>query len=159
MNTFLIILAFILIIVGIIGSFVPILPGPPLAWAGFFVASFSSFVNISTTVLIVTAIITIALSIFDYIFPSLNVRRKGGSKQSERAAFIGGIIGIFFGPWGIILFPFIGALLGEMLLNGSNLNQSLSIAIHSFIGFILSTGLKLIWASWLCVWLIIKLIF
>ncbi len=157
MNILLIVLAFLFILIGIIGSFVPILPGLPLAWVGILTASFSALVNISTTFLVVTALITIAVSIFDYILPSLNVRKKGGSKQSEKAAFIGGIIGVFFGPWGIILFPFIGAFLGELILNGNKISPSLNIAMHAFIGFILSTGLKLIWASYLGIWLVIKL--
>lgn len=158
MNIFLIILAFILILIGIAGSFVPVLPGPPLAWVGILVASFSSFIDISTNFLIISALITISLTIFDYILPSLNVRKKGGSKEGEKAAFWGGIIGVFFGPWGIIIFPFLGAFLGELILNGSKANHALNIAMHAFIGFILSTGLKLIWGSYLGVWLVMKLI-
>lgn len=157
MSTFLIVLAFILIQVGIAGSFVPVLPGPPLAWVGILVASFSSFIDISIRFLIITALITIALTIFDYILPSLNVRKKGGSKVGEKAAFWGGIIGIFFGPWGIILFPFLGAFLGELILNGSKVNHALNIAFYAFMGFILSTGLKLIWGSYLGLWLMMKL--
>lgn len=154
MDIVLIIIAFILVIVGIIGSIVPALPGPPIGWVGLLIATFTRFVDFSPLFLIITAIITLLLTYYDYILPSLVVRKKGGTKYGERGAFLGAIIGMFFGPWGVLIGPFVGAFLGEVIKSRGGINRSFSIAFSSFLGFILSIGFKLIWAMIMMILLI-----
>lgn len=114
MDILLLIIAGLLLLAGLAGSFLPVLPGPPLSWVGLLIASFSTHVNFSAVFLIITANITLVLTVFDYVMPGLAVKKKGGSKAGERGALAGGIIGMFMGPFGIIIGPFIGALIGEL---------------------------------------------
>ena len=109
----------LLLLAGFLGTFVPILPGAPLAWAGLLAAHFSIYNDISILCLIITGVIAVLVSIADNIFPVTMTKKFGGSKYATTGATIGLIIGFFTGPWGIILGPFLGALVGE-LADGMN---------------------------------------
>ena len=134
----------ILLLAGFLGTFVPILPGAPLAWAGLLAAHFSIYNDISILCLIITGVIAVLVSIADNIFPVTMTKKFGGSKYATTGATIGLIIGFFTGPWGIILGPFLGALVGE-LINKEGRNEGvLKAAFGAFMGFLLGTGLKMI---------------
>lgn len=154
MDIILLILAVLAILIGIAGCFLPVLPGPPIAWLGLLLLDFTKYAEFSLTLLITTAIITVLITLFDFFLPSLATRKFGGSKAGERGAFAGTLVGIFLGPPGIILGPFIGALLGEIISDPSNTQGALRAAIGSFMGFILSTGIKLIWCIMLAWWFV-----
>ena len=109
------IVAGLLLLLGFLGTFVPVLPGAPLAWAGLLAAYFSDFTDISLLWLVITAVIAVFVSIADNIFPVAMTKKFGGSKYATTGATIGLIIGFFTGPWGIILGPFFGALVGEWI--------------------------------------------
>ena len=134
----------LLLLAGFLGTFVPILPGAPLAWAGLLAAHFSIYNDISILCLIITGVIAVLVSIADNIFPVTMTKKFGGSKYATTGATIGLIIGFFTGPWGIILGPFFGALVGE-LINKEGRNEGvLKAAFGAFMGFLLGTGLKMI---------------
>ena len=134
----------LLLLAGFLGTFVPILPGAPLAWAGLLAAHFSIYNDISILCLIITGVIAVLVSIADNIFPVTMTKKFGGSKYATTGATIGLIIGFFTGPWGIILGPFLGALVGE-LINKEGRNEGvLKAAFGAFMGFLLGTGLKMI---------------
>ena len=133
----------LLLLAGFLGTFVPILPGAPLAWAGLLAAHFSIYNEISILCLIITGLIAVLVSIADNIFPVTMTKKFGGSKYATTGATIGLIIGFFTGPWGIILGPFFGALVGE-LINKEGRNEGvLKAAFGAFMGFLLGTGLKM----------------
>ena len=138
------VVAGILLLVGFIGTFVPVLPGAPLAWAGLLAAYFSEFNDISLLWLIITAVIAVFVSIADNIFPVAMTKKFGGSKYATTGATIGLIIGFFTGPWGIILGPFLGALIGEFINKEGRNEGVLKAAFGAFMGFLLGTGLKMI---------------
>ena len=138
------IVAGILLLVGFIGTFVPVLPGAPLAWAGLLVAFFSEYNDISIACLIVTAVIAVIVSVADNFLPATMTKKFGGSKYATTGATIGLIIGFFTGPWGIILGPFLGALLGEFINKGGKSEGVFKAAFGAFMGFLLGTGLKMI---------------
>ena len=150
METFLIILAIILALVGIAGSVVPGLPGPPLSWAALLVLSFTSVDNFSATFLFITAGIAAVITVLDYVVPSLSTKKFGGSKAGIWGCNIGlviSIIGLPFGPQGllgVIAWPFVGALVGE-LLSGKASKQAFRAAWGAFLGFLTGTGLKLVY--------------
>ena len=100
------IVAGLLLLLGFLGTFVPVLPGAPLAWAGLLAAYFSEYTDISILCLIITAVIAVVVSVVDNIFPIAMTKKFGGSKYATTGATIGLIIGFFTGPWGIILGPF-----------------------------------------------------
>lgn len=159
MSVTLLIIAIICLIVGILGSFLPVLPGPPISWLALLLVNFTDYGHFSNSFLIITAAITLFLTLLDYILPSIAVRKKGGTKAGEKGATAGALLGMFFGPLGIIIGPFIGALAGEIIANPANTDQAFRIALSSFTGFLLSTGIKFIWCLMLAFWFIREVAF
>jgi hypothetical protein len=148
-----IILGCILLIVGILGSFLPILPGPPLAWIALLIQQFREEKPFTTTFLLIWALVTAAVLLLDYYVPIWGTKKLGGSKAGMWGATIGLIIGIFFlPPIGIILGPFIGAVIGE-LINGKEFSIAMKSGFGSFLGFIagvvMKTGITLIMGFYL----------
>ena len=133
MNLFLIILAFICLLLGLAGSVVPALPGVPLSFLGLLILHWTENVEFTATFLWVWAGITVLTLVADYFIPAWGVW----------GTTIGLVIGLFFGPWGIVLGPFVGALVAE-LIAGKQSHEALKAALGSFIGFLMDTLLKVI---------------
>ena len=133
----------LLMIGGIAGCILPILPGPPLAYAGLLLLHFTDKVVFSTTQLVSWLIIVVVLQIVDYITPFLGSKYSGGTDFGNRGCIAGTLLGLFFMPWGIIFGPFIGAVAGE-ILGGRDLAHAIKAGIGSLIGFLLGTLLKVI---------------
>lgn len=134
----------VLLLIGIIGCVIPVLPGVPLAWAGLFVSYFSAYTDITVRSLIITGVIAAAVTVFDFISPALFTKTWGGSRAGTIGSTIGIFAGLFMGPLGVIAGPFVGALIGEMIHDSSDMRTCLRAAAGSFIGFLLGTGIKLI---------------
>ena len=134
----------ILLLIGFVGTVVPVIPGAPLAWAGLLLSYFSSYTHSSIVMLVITGIFAIAVSIMDNIFPAILTKQSGGSKAGIIGCTIGLVIGMFFGFPGILLGPFLGALFGELLHNSEDSSNALKAAFGTFKGFLLGTGLKMI---------------
>lgn len=144
MDIILIIISFLFILLGLIGSFLPILPGPPLSWIGLLLLYFTKSIQLSTTLIIITGVIAIIIFIMDYIIPAIGAKKFGGSKAGIIGTFIGLIVGLIAPiPGGIIIGPFIGAFIGEML-HKNNSKMAFKAAIGSFVGFLTSTLIKFI---------------
>ncbi|MCQ2294307.1 MAG: DUF456 domain-containing protein [Bacteroidales bacterium] len=151
MNTFLLILAFVLAVVGILGSIVPGLPGPPLSWAGLIVMHLTQSISFTMSMLIITCAFAVIITVLDYVIPSISTKKFGGSKAGVWGCNIGliiSIIGLPFGPQGllgVVFWPFLGAFLGETL-NHKPTKEALRAAWGAFMGFLCGTGLKLAYA-------------
>ncbi|MFC0603115.1 DUF456 domain-containing protein [Winogradskyella pulchriflava] len=157
MEIFLVLIALLLMILGIIGSFLPVLPGPLTSWAGLLVLHFTEGVQLSQTFLISTLLIAIFIYVLDYIIPAIGTKRFGGSKAGMIGTTLGLIIGILSPiPFGIIIGPFVGALIGEMI-HRNDIEKALKAAFGSFLGFIASTFLKFIVAIIFLGFFILKL--
>lgn len=162
MNTVLIILAFVCLAVGILGSIIPGLPGPPISWVGLLLASLTPWVGCSTTLLVVTAVLALIITVLDYVVPSLSTKRNGGSKYGIWGCNIGlviSIIGLPFGPQGllgVIFWPFAGALVGEFI-KSREMGPALKAAWGAFLGFLTGTLLKLVYCVALLVVVIVGL--
>ncbi|HHT61404.1 MAG: DUF456 domain-containing protein [Paludibacteraceae bacterium] len=146
MDTVLIILAGICLLVGWIGSFVSILPGVPLSYIGIVLLQLTDKVDFSWTFLLVWLVVVIVVQLLDSFLPIYYAQKKGGSKWAVWGSVIGCFIGFFFTPIGILLGTFLGAVVGE-LLSGKGMEVSLKAGLGTFVGFLLSIGLKLIVAS------------
>ena len=144
MDFVLLFFGFILILVGIIGAFLPILPGPIASWAGLLLLYLTKTIPQDWRFLGVTLAIAIIIFLIDYIIPALGTKKFGGSKYGIYGTTIGLIVGLFFGPFGIILGPFLGALIGELMHDSADSKRAMRAAMGSFIGFLFSTGLKFI---------------
>jgi uncharacterized protein YqgC (DUF456 family) len=136
------ILGFILILIGLLGSFLPLLPGPPISYAGLLLLHYFGHARSSNMLLIVFAVLVVLLVLLDYLLPIWTTKKYGGSKAGQWGATIGVLFGIFLGPWGIILGPLVGAYLGELIL-GRNNKDAWQSAKGAFMGFLLGTGLKI----------------
>jgi uncharacterized protein YqgC (DUF456 family) len=144
MDIFLLILGIIFMIIGILGCILPVIPGPPLSFIGLLFLHFTEFANYTTTFLVFFAVLAVIVTILDYFVPIWGTKRFGGSKYGSWGATIGVVLGLFlFPPIGIILLPFVGAVIGESI-KGSEFQSSLRAGAGSFLGFLMGTGLKLI---------------
>ncbi|MHC5200851.1 DUF456 domain-containing protein [Myroides sp. LJL119] len=144
MEYFLLLLSIFLLLLGIIGSILPALPGLPLSWFGIVSLYFVKDMQISPTILWITLIITIAITILDYVIPAQGTKHFGGSKYGIWGTNIGLVLGLFIPPIGFILGPFIGAFIGEIIYDSSKPNRALKAAIGSFLGFLASTFIKVV---------------
>ena len=147
MDTLLIILALVFGIVGLLGAVLPALPGAPLSYIGLLLLLPCEGADISSIALWVTGIFLAIVSILDYIAPAWLTNLSGGGKQATRGSMAGLIAGLFFfPPIGLIVGPFVGAFIGE-LMEGSSKGKALKVALMSFVGFLLTTGLKIIYSG------------
>lgn len=147
MDIFLIVMAALLMVLGILGSFLPILPGPITSWFGFLLLNFSNLIEITNKFLIITFIIALLIWVLDYFIPAIGAKKFGGSKYGMIGTTLGLVIGLIAPiPGGIIIGAFLGALIGE-LYNKSDSDTALKAAFGSFLGFITSTFLKFVVAA------------
>jgi len=143
MDIFLLILAGLCMLLAIVGSILPGLPGVPLAYVGLWIAQASERVDFSWQTLAVWGVVTVLVSVLDYVVPAWGTKHFGGSKAGVWGSTIGVFIGLFFGPLGVILGPLVGAIIGEMF-QGKELQEALRAGWGSFLGILLGTVLKLI---------------
>lgn len=159
MTTFWIVIAVILGVVGILGSILPALPGPPLSWVGLLIMYFLKGTNgagdpMSTKFLIVWLVITTVVVIIDYVVPAWFTRLTGGSKYAGWGAMVGLFVGMIVPPIGIIVGSLAGAFIAELMLGEKGAGDSIKSALGAFLGFLFGTGIKLI-ASGLMLYYII----
>jgi len=148
-----IVLGFLLLIVGIIGCILPVLPGQVLSWGSLLILQLMSPPPFSAKFIFTWALITAAVTLFDYVVPIWGTKKLGGTRKGIWGATLGLIAGIFvfpflgivigpFGVIGIILGPFAGAYIGESM-GGAESRTAFKAAIGSFLGFLAGTALKL----------------
>lgn len=151
MDILLLLLGFILCLVGIVGSLLPVLPGPPISWVGLLLLYLTSIVPTNYWILVSTLAVAIIISVLDYVIPAAGTKRYGGSKAGAIGTTVGLIAGIIAPiPLGFLIGPFLGAFIGEFFFNNSTSGKALKAAYGSFLGFLASTFMKFIIA---CVFL------
>lgn len=144
MDILFLILGFFFILLGFLGSFLPILPGPPLSWVGLLFLYLTDAVPMSWTFLGITLAVAILIFILDYVIPAVGTKKFGGTKYGMIGTTVGLLVAIFFpilGPFGIVIWPFVGALVGE-LMNKADKQTATKAAFGSFLGFLTGTFMK-----------------
>ena len=136
-------IAVLLSLTGIVGAIAPALPGPPLSFASLLMVYFTCPGTISTELLIWMLVLTIIVSVLDYVAPIWLTKVGGGSKAAIWGSTLGLIAGLFFMPIGLIVGPLAGAFFGEMT-NNSSVGKATRVALMSFVSFLLTTGAKLV---------------
>ena len=155
MDALLLIPGFILILVGLVGCIIPIIPGPPISYAGLLLMHFTKAIQYEQKFLLIWAGLVIAVTLLDFYTPIWGTKKFGGTKRGTWGATIGLLLGlVFFPPIGIIVGPFLGAVAGE-LTAGKDSNAALRSGFGSFLGFLTGTLLKLI-ASGMMTWYFAK---
>jgi len=139
MDLLLLTLGFICMIIGILGSFLPVLPGLFSCWIGLLLLYLTDAVKNNYWVLGITFVIMIVISILDYIIPAQGTKRFGGSSYGVWGTNIGLIVGILAPiPFGVIIGPFVGALIGELIFDAKDHQRALKAATGSLLGFLAS---------------------
>lgn len=157
MEIFIIILSILFCIIGLIGSFTPIIPAPLTSWVSFLILKLSGVIYISNFFIIFTFMISISIFLIDFLLPSIGAKKFGGSKKGIFGCTIGLILGfVFLGIIGSLFGSIIGAFIGESI-NKSDLKSRLNASIGAFIAFITGVFLKFS-VSIVFLFLLIKLI-
>lgn len=135
-----------LVLIGFIGSILPVIPGPPISWVGLLLLKWTDYIadhgEAYGNALWILLFFVILVTILDYVVPIMGTKKYGGSKRGVWGATIGVVVGLFFGPPGIIIGPFLGAYIGE-ITTGKKERDALRAAWGSFVGFLLGVGMKL----------------
>jgi len=149
MDIILIIFAFICVIVGVIGSILPALPGPPVAYLGLWLAHWSSYQNYSTPFLIWTGVAMIIVSVADNILTPYITQKTGGSKYATIGSIIGMLLGLFLNIGGLLVGVLLGAFIGELVFAKNGTQKAIKAAFGAFLGFLLGTGIKLLFCFYI----------
>lgn len=157
LDIILIILGSICLIVGLIGCILPMIPGPPISYAGLLLLHITDIVQFSTAQVLFWLLLVVIVQVLDYFTPILGSKYSGGTKWGSWGCLIGSVVGvIFFSPWGIIVGPFAGAFIGELLGDRST-RDALKSGIGALLGFLLGTVVKVVVCGYF-VWCFIKVL-
>ncbi|MBC9798437.1 DUF456 domain-containing protein [Sinomicrobium weinanense] len=144
MDIVLTILGLLCMLIGILGSILPVLPGPPISWAGLLLLHLTKAATLSWWFLGITLVVAVTITVLDYVVPAMGTKKFGGSKAGMWGTTIGLVVGIIVPiPLGILIGPFLGALIGEMI-NKADGKTALRAAFGSFLGFLTGTFMKLV---------------
>ncbi|MGA9342153.1 MAG: DUF456 domain-containing protein [Rhodanobacteraceae bacterium] len=137
------VIAALLIVVGFLGTILPLLPGTPLVFIGMLLAAWvDHFRHVGTFTLIVLGILTVLALAVDFIAGVLGAKRVGASRLALLGATVGTLVGFFFGLPGLLLGPFAGALIGE-LCAGGGVRKATDVGVGAWLGFVFGAVVKL----------------
>jgi len=156
LNSICVLVAATLIVVSFIGCAVPVLPGPALALCGVLSLLPSRFAPTTNTCVMFGVACAVVL-LLDYVVPAFGAKKFNCSRWGVFGCFAGTIVGIFFAPWGILLGPFVGAVLGETVA-GKNFGSSLKGGFGALLGFLFGITLKIAYCATCAGWCAVKLI-
>lgn len=156
MNWLGITLAMVIMFIGLAGTILPLLPGAPLIMLGMVVYGlFNGFEMFSMGFWIGQATLLVLVFIVDYAAGAVGVQQYGGSKAAVWGSIVGSLLGLFIlGPLGIILGPFLGAVVGE-LMTQRPLDQAVKVGIGTLLGFAGGTVVKMIIEIGMIVWFLL----
>jgi uncharacterized protein YqgC (DUF456 family) len=159
MNQAIQVAAIIFLIIGVIMSLIPFLPGIPLIFGTFLAfAIIDGFQRITTAFLISMLIITVASFFIDNLVGWIGAKKFGASKPGLWGAVLGGIIGVFINPvLGILLGPFVGAVAVELIISRRKLTGALKVGVGTIIGFLGGSILKFLLAIFMVAAFITKI--
>ncbi len=155
MEYIIVILALLCVVAGLLGALLPVLPGPPLSFVALILLYMCDNSDISVTALVVSGVVAAAITLLDYIAPIWLTNKKGGTKYGTGGTAVGMLLGLFFGPWGLIIGPFLGAFVGE-LIAGTTAKKAFGVAFMSFAAFMLTTGIKVVYSLVLLMMVVVE---
>lgn len=157
---YLLILGCLLVLAGVVGSFIPVLPGPAFSFLALLILYFVKGADImSIQTLFLFGFMMIILAILDYLAPIVGAKTFGATKKGLVGAFIGSILGVFFfPPLGIFFGSFLGAVVAETL-NGKILKDALRAGVGTFLGSMAVIVLQVFFSVFVAIYFMIKLIY
>ena len=137
------VVATVLVLIGLAGVILPALPGLPLVFTGMLVATWAGdFQRIGPLPLVLLGLLTALSIVVDVVATAAGAKRVGAGPMAIWGAALGTVVGIFFGPIGLLAGPFLGALLGE-LWHTRALRRATHVGLATWLGLLLGTVLKL----------------
>jgi uncharacterized protein YqgC (DUF456 family) len=146
MEIFWIILGAIFIIAGLIGAFLPVVPGLPFSYVGLLILQLLHAPFSITFMLIWLGIVILFGFVLDNVIPAWATKKFGGSAYGVTGSIVGLIAGLFFPPVGFVVGPLLGAFIGEVI-SGQKSDRAFRSALGAFAGFMAATGLKVMAAG------------
>ncbi|HSK81558.1 MAG TPA: DUF456 domain-containing protein [Thermoanaerobaculia bacterium] len=143
MTTLLLLLGGLLVLVGLAGTILPALPGTPLVFVGLLVAAWAEgFEKVGWIILTILALLTLLSFAIEIMATSMGAKRVGASWKAMLGAGIGTIVGLFFGIPGLLLGPFVGAVLGEYIAL-RDWGQAGKVGFGTWLGLLFGTAAKI----------------
>lgn len=135
-------LAVLLVLTGIVGAFLPVVPGPPLVFLGLWLGAWlGDYESVSGRVILILAVVTLLAMLLDLVAGALGARRVGAIPWAVAGALGGALVGLFFGLPGLILGPFFGAVAGEFLAK-RDLAGATDVGLATWLGILLGALAK-----------------
>ena len=144
-----IIVAVLLVVIGIAGTILPMLPGVPLVFAGLLLAAWhGGFNEVGVLTIVIIAAIAILAWVIDFAASIMTAKKFGASKYALWGAGIGALLGIAGGIVGLIIGPAIGAVVGELISHKSTSKEATTkattVGIAAGLGFVLALAIKIV---------------
>lgn len=144
-----IIVAILLVVIGIAGTILPMLPGVPLVFAGLLlVAWHGGFNQVGALTMVMIGVITMLAWVIDFTASIMTAKKFGASKYALCGASIGALLGLAGGIVGVIVGPAIGAIIGELIshqkMSKEATSKATTVGIAAGLGFVLAMALKII---------------
>lgn len=170
MDILLIVLGAICLLLGLVGCVAPVVPGVPLSYLGLLLLHWTERVQFSWQFLVVWGVVVVVIQILDYFIPAWGTKKFGGTKYGVWGSTIGLFAGFLMGPLGIIIGPFVGAVVGELIYfnrhpqntigqpKNTNFNRALRAGFGSFVGLLAGTLVKVICCSVMIAYFVKELI-
>jgi uncharacterized protein YqgC (DUF456 family) len=137
------VLAALLVLVGLAGSVLPALPGVPLVFAGLLVAAWADdFTRVGAATVVLLGLLTVLSFAIDLAATALGAKRVGATPKAIVGAALGTFAGLFLGIPGLIIGPFVGAVVGELLSHGE-MQRATRAGVATWAGLLLGTLAKL----------------
>ena len=136
--------AAILVVLGVLGTVLPVLPGILLVFGGLFLAAWAQdFARVGVVGMSIIGILALVAFGADFVASLLGAKRVGASPKALIGAAIGGFVGVFFGLPGILIGPFVGAITGELLARGG-WRQATKVGLGTTAGLLFAAVAKLV---------------
>ena len=129
-------LAILLILLGFAGNILPLLPGTPLMLGGMVLAAWlDDFQRIGGWSIALLALLTVLSQLADFLSGTLGAKRAGASKQALWGATVGSLLGVFAGLPGMLIGPFVGAAMGELIAE-QDLLKAGKVGLATWLGLV-----------------------
>lgn len=141
-TTLLWVLAGVLMLAGLAGTLLPLVPGIPLMMAGMLLAAWAEdFTRIGWGTLLLLAVFTALSFVIEAVAAAMGAKRVGASRAAVVGAALGALFGFFLGFVGLLIGPFVGAVAGELLAR-PGATRAMQVGFGAWVGFLLGTVAK-----------------
>ena len=135
-----------LIVLGLAGTVLPLLPGTVLVWGGIVVGAWiDDFARVGTTTVVVVSVLALLAWALDYVAGLMGAQKAGASKQALLGAAVGTVVGLFMGLVGVLFMPLVGAAIGEYVARKDQ-TRAVKVGVATWIGIMIGLIAKVVLA-------------